>query len=91
MGKVIDFGGIRIERRDGPCDHEHVLLDTFNRMVTCGSCGKELDPFWVLVRLSDHYGAARDALLALRPSQVHEAEQSLRIPAATPPPHEPRR
>lgn len=91
MGKVIDFGGMLVERRDGPCEHLHIHLDTFNQIVTCATCQRELNPFWMLVKLSDRYDAARDALMALKPSACPQDGQSLRIREATPPPPEPPR
>lgn len=91
MGKVLDFGGIRIERRDGPCAHPHIILDPNGQIVTCGACQRQLEPFWALIALSERYHAARESLLALRPPPVLVAEESPQIRAATPPPREPPR
>lgn len=89
MGKVIDFGDIRVEHRDltlridgqlTACAHLHIILDENGQTVTCGECAKPLNPFWALLTLAERYDDARQVLLRLRQSPVAGSGEDLDLP-----------
>jgi len=59
---IIEIGDFAIAKRyyrlkGGKCEHNRVCLDCETHRVECQDCDEFLDPFWTLVKLTEHWGS----------------------------------
>jgi transcription initiation factor TFIIIB Brf1 subunit/transcription initiation factor TFIIB len=56
--KIVNIGVLRINhnsRKICTCDNRTFTIDTKNRIVTCNQCGAIIDPFEVLIDITEHW------------------------------------
>jgi hypothetical protein len=51
MGKVVSLPAKRANEVAVPCSHKEITVYRQEKMVRCVACGKELDPFTVLLQI----------------------------------------
>lgn len=77
--KVVDIGDLRIARGKSKrpfttCKHNNVIYDANERRIWCKDCEKNVDPFDVIVSLSESFDKAYKQLEA-KAQQLKEAEK----------------
>ncbi len=88
MDKVINFADMAFKLRgtrlfsDDRCEHSKVTLDDNGGIVTCDTCGKQLDAYLTLRRMCEKWDSHRRELDSYRERVIEEAKGSVILRAA---------